>query len=83
MVVTGPSPVVFIPSSAVINIDSVAFDMNAHVFTVSYRNAQANGEKVVTGAIPAAILTALQAALQRAIETKEGWAVNSSVLTTP
>jgi hypothetical protein len=83
MLVTGPAPVVFTPSTAAINIDSVAFDMNAHVYTVSYRNSDASGQKTTTGAIPAAILTALQTALMRAIEVKEGWAVNSAVLTTP
>lgn len=83
MQVTGPSPVTFTPTTAVINIDSVSFDMNQHIYTVSYRNSDASGQKTISGAIPAGILSSLETALQRAIETKEGWAANSSTLTTP
>jgi hypothetical protein len=83
MLLTGPSPVTFVPQTAAINIDSVTFDLNAHTFTVAYRNGPATAQKTVSGAIPGALLTSIETKLQAVIETNEGWAAGSSAITTP
>ena len=85
MLITAPvaTPVVFVPPSTTINVDSVSFDLNAHTYTVSYRDGAATVQRTVTGNIPGALLTSIESALKTAIEAHEGWTAGSSTLTTP
>ncbi len=80
MQLSGPNPVTFVPPAAQVVVDSVTFDLNQHRFTLAYRDNGGITQKVVTGAIPGALLTALEAQVQKAIETNENWAAGSSTV---
>lgn len=80
MQVTGPTPVAFVAPSATLVVNSIAFDMNAQVYTVSFADPANAVPRVATGPIPQNVLTALQALVQGAVETAVNWAPGSSTV---
>lgn len=84
MIVSGPTTATVVPAvtAAQVQIFQIWFDMTAHTFQIFY-GVSGQPAQVLTGATPAAILTALQAKAQSAIETAQGWAANSSTLVSP
>jgi hypothetical protein len=78
MQVTGPTPITFIAASATIVANSVTFDLNAKTYSISYGDPNNVTSGTLTGALPAAVYTQLQALVGKAIEAHAGWAAGSS-----
>lgn len=79
MLLTGPQPVTFMPTAAVVHIDSIVVDMNLKTYVIAYRDPAGQGQKTLTGALLAATYTSLAALVQSKIEVNEGWTPGSAV----
>lgn len=82
MILTGPNPVVVVPSNTAVRA-RIVFDLDFHTYTVLWAPQGSPTEKQVSGAIPGALQTALENHVKTTIEAAEGWANGSSTITTP